>query len=68
MAGSMFQPGSFYDNLNAVASQLGFKQPGVVWGLAKVRWRSTDERDQFLQALTARDYFNVIQTGQGNNG
>lgn len=61
MAQSNFMPGSFYDNLDAVATALGFRNPGAVWGLAQVPWRSPEERDAFLSALTAQDYFSVIQ-------
>ena len=68
MAESMFKPGTFYDNIDAIVRQLGVRDVGVVWGLAKIRWKSPQERDEFLSALIERNYFDVISTGQGNNG
>jgi hypothetical protein len=45
-------PGSFLDNLDAAALRLGYQHLPIAWGLAKVDWPSTSERDAFLDALT----------------
>lgn len=63
MAGN-FDPGSFYDNLDAAVKAVGVNQPGAVWGLAGVSWDSVSDRDAFLATLAARSTSNVIKTGQ----
>lgn len=45
-------PGSFLDNFNAAALKLGYAHMPIAWGLAKVPWKSIDDRDQFLNLLT----------------
>lgn len=47
-----WQPGSFLDNLDAAALHLGYSDIPLAWHLAKVNWKSTDDRDAFLQAIT----------------
>jgi hypothetical protein len=42
---------SFLDNLNSAALYLGYANLPLAWGLAKVNWRSVDERDDFLKTL-----------------
>ena len=44
-------PGSFLDNFNATALHLGYDQLPLAWHLAKVNWKSTQDRDTFLKAL-----------------
>lgn len=61
---SYFEPGSLYDNVDAFASALGFRNVGAIWGLAKVRWDSTQDRDAFISALIQQDYFDVIRGGR----
>lgn len=43
---------SFLDNLDAGARVLGYNNLPLAWGLAKVQWRSIEERDGFLNELT----------------
>jgi hypothetical protein len=64
---SVFQPGSFYDNLDKAVQVLGVSQPGVVWALAQVSWDSIQDRDNFLDTLVSRDYFDVVNQNQGGN-
>lgn len=42
---------SFLDNLNTAAMYLGYANLPLAWGLAKVNWNNTQERDEFFQAL-----------------
>jgi hypothetical protein len=44
--------GSFLDNLDAAALRLGYRYLPLAWGLAKVNWPSTRDRDDFLNFLT----------------
>lgn len=62
-----FEPGSFYDNLDATVTAIGLAQPGVVWALAGVSWDSLTDRDAFLATLTQRDLANVVSTGMGGD-
>lgn len=47
-----WRPGSFLDNLTVATMKLGYDYIPVAWGLAKVPWKSTSDRDAFLNALT----------------
>jgi len=51
-------PGSFLDNFNTAAKKLGYAYLPIAWGVAKVPWRSTEDRDAFLDALTRIDPVN----------
>lgn len=44
----------FVDNIDAIVKAIGASDPGLVWGLAGVRWESAQERDAFLAEITAR--------------
>lgn len=52
MAQPEWRPGTFLDDLNAAALKLGYQHLPIAWGLAKVPWKSTKDRDAFLDALT----------------
>jgi hypothetical protein len=65
MAGEAFTPGSIYDNIDAVVRAIGFTQPGVVWSLAQVSWDSLEDRNNFLDQLIKRDYFDVVGRNEG---
>lgn len=54
---------SFLDNLSAAADAVGFENADVALGLARVKWESVEEREQFLDALTARSSRQVIAEG-----
>lgn len=45
-------PGSFVDNLNAAAIKVGYRNLPLAFGLARVPWQSTKDRDAFLDAIT----------------
>jgi hypothetical protein len=62
----LFEPGSFYDNLDATVQALGASQPGAVWGLAHVSWDSLSDRDAFLATLTARGIGDVLSKEAGS--
>lgn len=47
-----WQEGSFLDNLDKISLKLGYGNLPIAWGLAHVDWRSTQERDAFIDALT----------------
>lgn len=49
-----FDPLTVWDNVDAAVQHIGLTQPGVVWGLANVRWNSVEERDQFLRAISKK--------------
>lgn len=44
--------GSFLDNFNAATVHLGYSDIPLAWHLGKVRWKSPQDRDAFLKALT----------------
>lgn len=46
-----FKEGSFFDNFDAGIRALGPGQLPLAWDLAKVKFRSTKERDKFLAFL-----------------
>lgn len=46
-----WQKGTVFDHVAAVVSVIGVENPGVVWGLANVKWESPEHRDQFLAML-----------------
>lgn len=52
MTGPQWRPGTFLDNFNTAAVRLGYMHLPIAWGLAKVPWKSVEDRDAFLDALT----------------
>lgn len=54
---------SFLDNLAAAADAVGFDNADIALGLARVRWESVKDREEFLDALTARSSRPVIAEG-----
>lgn len=47
-----WQPGTFLDNLNVAALHVGYENLPLAWGIASVPWKSVEDRDSFLTALT----------------
>lgn len=45
-------PLSFLDNFNAAALKLGYDNLPMAWGIGHVRWKSVEDREAFLDALT----------------
>jgi hypothetical protein len=52
MAKQKWQKGSFLDNFNTVTLHLGYDDLPLAWHLAKVPWKSIEDRDTFLSSLT----------------
>lgn len=42
---------SFLDNLDSAAMYLGYANLPLAWGLAKVNWRTKEERNDFFATL-----------------
>lgn len=54
MSEPKWEPLTVWDNINAAVMHIGVTEPGVVWGLANVRWQTVEERDQFLRAISKK--------------
>lgn len=52
MTGTTWVTGSFLDNFDKAVIKLGYSQIPLAYGLARVPWRSIEQRDNFLDALT----------------
>lgn len=48
----VWEPGTVFDNIDSAVRHFGLSQPGLVWGLANVDWKSPQERDEFFAAVT----------------
>ena len=48
-------PGSLFDNIDKFANSLGYQNAGIAMQLAMVSWKSPDERDAFIMAITGED-------------
>ena len=55
MADMAFAPGSFFDNVDKFANSLGYQNAAIAMELAKIPWKSPEERDRFIVALTGED-------------
>lgn len=47
--------GTLFDNIDKFANSLGYENAGVVLPLAMVPWKSTEDRDSFIKAITDKD-------------
>ncbi len=45
---------SFQENLAAAVDAVGFRNVGIVWGLAMTPWESTEQRDEFLSLISGK--------------
>ena len=57
---------SFFDNLAAAADAVGFQNADIALGIARVKWNSVQDREEFLSAITAmptRDLMNESPNG-----
>ena len=63
MANPAWLPGSLFDNIDKFASSLGYQNAGVIMSLATMPWKSPDERDSFIMAVTGND----VQGGTEKN-
>lgn len=48
-------PGSFFDHLDKFSNSLGYDHGDMAVMLSMIPWRTTDERDAFIQSITGRD-------------
>jgi len=48
----LWRAGDFYDNLAAASDAVGFENLGLALGLAHVKYRSIEDREQILAVLT----------------
>jgi hypothetical protein len=48
-------PGSLFDNIDKFANSLGYQNAGIAMQLAMISWKSPDERDAFIMAITGED-------------
>lgn len=72
MDNTTFLPGSLFDNINKFANSLGYENAGIALTLAQVPWKSTDDRDAFIQSITGKppqgdDAINQIQRSASDN-
>jgi hypothetical protein len=58
-----WRPGSFLDNLAAAADAVGYNNLEIAWGLARVDWETIEDRERFLEALTAQPTRLIGQEG-----
>lgn len=49
-----FLPGSLFDNINKFANSLGYQNAGIALTLAQIPWKTTEDRDTFIQSITGR--------------
>ena len=63
MSKAAWLPGSLFDNIDKFASSLGYQNSAIIMELAMVEWKSPDERDSFIMALTGQD----VQGGTEKN-
>lgn len=52
--GIRWRPGGFLDNFSAAADAVGYNNLDIAWGLGRVQWPTVEDREAFLDALTAR--------------
>lgn len=55
MADMLFQPGSFFDNVDKFANSLGYQNASIAIELAMIPWKSPEERDRFIVSITGED-------------
>lgn len=63
MTDAAWLPGSLFDNIDKFASSLGYQNAGIIMEMAMVSWKSPEERDAFIMAITNQD----VQGGTEKN-
>ena len=61
MKREIWRAGSFWDNFAAAADAVGFENADIAWGLASIPWESIEDREAFLDSISAprtRDIIN----------
>jgi hypothetical protein len=51
----LWMENTFFDHLDKFANSLGYDNFGIAFSLSTVDWKSTDERDSFIRAITGED-------------
>lgn len=51
----LFEPGSFFDNVDKFANSLGYQNAAIAIELAMIPWKSSEERDRFIVGITGED-------------
>ena len=44
----------FEEDIAAAVDALGIEPVGIIWGIGMTNWKSSEERDSFLAAITAK--------------
>lgn len=55
MSKAAWLPGSLFDNIDKFANSLGYQNAGIAMELAMMSWKSPEERDAFIMAITDED-------------
>jgi hypothetical protein len=55
MSQAAWLPGSIFDNIDKFASSLGYQNAAIAMELSMVSWKSPEERDSFIMAITGED-------------
>lgn len=55
MSNPTWLPGSLFDNIDKFANSLGYQNAAIAIELAMVSWKSPEERDNFIMAITNED-------------
>jgi hypothetical protein len=55
MSKAAWLPGSLFDNIDKFANSLGYQNAAIAMELAMVSWKSPEERDAFIMAITNED-------------
>ena len=63
MSKEAWLPGSLFDNIDKFANSLGYQNAAIAMELAMLTWKSPEERDQFILAITGDD----VQGGTEKN-
>jgi hypothetical protein len=46
---------TFFDHLDKFSNSLGYENFGIVFSLSGIEWKTTEERDSFIRAITGTD-------------
>jgi len=52
---STWLPGGLFDNIDKFANSLGYQNAAIAIEMAMIPWKSPEERDTFIMALTNDD-------------
>lgn len=55
MSEAAWLPGSIFDNIDKFSNSLGYQNAAIAMELSMVSWKSPEERDAFIMAITGED-------------